>query len=263
MNELYRHQPELIIVGDETLETLEGIDENREKWQTYSFNGVTVPRMSEILKAIIGRDYLINYALRCRDYYSESSQTLYIGTTVHEMIDRYLTVGEVDLSSFNFMNDDILKKCMKAYTNFTRWYEDKIAEGYSIEVLGIEKEVVCPWYGGTIDCIMKITDANKISKTYIVDFKTSNKISMEYLIQTYGYMWATKWYNTNVVNEYPDIDGIGIIRIDKKYKTYHDLFISSGDLNSIINIHNGFVSALYWFYHQINLDWIVKNFTRK
>lgn len=262
MAEVYKNPPE--IIGDDILETLEGIDENREKWMTYMFNGCQVPRMSEILKAIIGREYLINYALRCKDYYSESSQTLYIGTTVHEMIDQYLLTGTIDTSSFNFMNEEILNKCMKAYNNFVRWYEDKIAEGYSIEVLEIEKEVICPWFGGTIDCIMKITRPDNSVSTFIVDFKTSNKISMEYLVQTYGYMWATKWYRENINdNAFPNIDGIGIIRIDKKYKSYHELFITSASINDMVNIHNGFVSALHWFYHQINLDWIVKNFTKK
>lgn len=262
MAEIYKEQPDLI--GDDIIETLEGIDENREKWQTYQFEGVSIPRMSELLKATIGRDYLINYALRCKDYYSESNQTLYIGTLVHEMIDNYLLYNQIDLSKFNFMNEEVLNKCMKAYNNFVRWYDNKIAEGYSIEVIDIEKEVVCPWYGGTIDCIMKITAPNDIPRTFIVDFKTSNKIAMEYLIQTYGYMWATKWYNNNInPNTFPNIEGIGIIRIDKKYKSYSELFINTSDISTMTNIHNGFVNCLHWFYHQINLEWIVKNFTQK
>ena len=262
MSEVYKDS--LMCIGEDTIETLEGIDESRDKWQTYQFEGVSVPRMSEILKVTIGRDYLINYALRCKDYYSESNQTLYIGTTVHEMIDDYLLKSQVDLSKFNFMNEDILNKCMKAYNNFVRWYENKISEGYQIETLDIERVIVCPWYGGTIDCIMKITPPNGISRIYIVDFKTSNKISMEYLIQTYGYLWATKWYNNNVdPSAFPNIEGIGIIRIDKKYKSYHDLFIDTSDIRNMVNIHNGLVSCLHWFYHQINLEWIVKNFTQK
>ena len=258
MNELITESPEL--QGNIELETLEGIEECRDKWTVYSYNGTPVPRMTEILSTCIGKDYLVQYALRCKDYYSESSQTLYIGTTVHEMIEEFLLTGTVDMSKINFMNETVFNRVTKAYNNFVRWYNDMIAEGYTIETLEIEKKIVLPWYAGTMDCIMRITEpGSRNSSNFVVDFKTSTKIAMDYLIQTYGYMWGVNWYRQFInQEEYPQIDGIGIIRVDKKSKKYETLFLKNTDSN-MVNIHNGFVSCLDWFYYQKNLEFIVKN----
>lgn len=255
------------ILNEDLVERLQGIEECREKWNVYSYNGTPVPRMTEILKECIGKEYLISYALRCKNYYEESNQTLFIGSTVHEMIDEFLLHGEAEFGSKLYTNEDVFKRIYKAYNNFVRWYNDKIAEGYKIEVLEIEKPIVTPWFGGTIDCIMTITPpgSNK-SYNFIVDFKTSSKIAIDYIIQTYGYMWGVNWYNANVgAGDYPFIDGICIIRVDKKYKSYNDLFINFSSVNDIneftnvTNIHNAFVHCLNWFYYQKNLEWILKN----
>ena len=57
--------------------------------------------------------------------------------------------------------------------------------GYFIDkVIGVEIPISCPWFGGTIDAILVINGA-----TYIIDFKTSKKISSEYLVQVAAYMW--------------------------------------------------------------------------
>ena len=262
---LYNKSPSIVYQNDNDMDTLQGIEESREKWNVYSYNGTPVPRMTEILKECIGKEYLISYALRCKNYYEESNRVLFIGTTVHEMIDEFLLHGESEFKDNLYTNEDVFRKVYKAYNNFVRWYNDKIAEGYKIEVLEIEKSIVCPWFGGTIDCIMKITPPNSDkSYNYIVDFKTSSKIASDYLIQTYGYMWAVNWYNQFIDNTtYPWIDGIGVIRVDKKSKSYNDIFLRADkdydQFNNIVNIHNGFVHCLNWFYYQKNLEWIIKS----
>ena len=262
MDKEFKYEERPFVLSDDIMETLNGIEESRDKWIVYNYNGIPIPRMTEILKDCIGKDYLINYALRCKNYHEESNQVLFIGTTVHEMIDDFLLHGEAEFGSNLYINEDVFRKIYKAYNNFKRWYNDKLAEGYKIEVLEIEKTTVNPWFGGTIDCIMKMTPpGSKKSYNYIVDFKTSSKIAIDYLVQTYGYMWSVNWYNQFVDNKtYPHIDGIGIIRIDKKSKTYEDLFLRvDRNFNDMININNAFVHCLNWFYYQRNLEWIIKN----
>ena len=262
--DLAYNSPPSLCESDKEIDKLNGIEEARDQWSVYTYNGVSVPRMTEILKECIGKEYLISYALRCKNYYEESNKTLYIGTVVHEMIDEFLLHGTAEFDNNIYTNEDVFKKIYKAYNNFVRWYNDRIAEGYKIEVLEIEKSIVTPWFGGTIDCIMKITDQQGISKTYIIDFKTSSKIAIDYLVQTYGYMWGVNWYVRNIdPSAYPQIDGIGIIRVDKKYKSYNDIFLSlNGDINNFMNmanINDAFVHCLNWFYYQKNLEWILKN----
>lgn len=245
--------------GNIELESLEGIEECRDKWTRYFYNGVAVPRMTEILKECVGKDYLVYYALSCKNYKQESDQVLYIGTLVHELIDEFLLKGNADLTKIIWPNETVFNQVTKAYNNFVRWHNDMTAEGYIIKTLEIEKKIVCPWYGGTIDAIFDITKPGaRNSSNFIVDFKTSTKISHEYLIQTYGYMWAVKWFNKFAKPEYPDINGIGIIRVDKKSKKYETLFLDETD-PYMINIHNAFVSCLDWYYYQKNLMYIVKN----
>ena len=260
---LYNSPPPLYDPERE-IDKLNGIEEARDQWSVYTYNGTPVPRMTEILKECIGKEYLISYALKCKNYYDESNKTLYIGTVVHEMIDEFLLHGTAEFDNNIYTNEDVFKKIYKAYNNFVRWYNDRIVEGYKIEVLEIEKSIVTPWFGGTIDCIMRITNPQGIIKNYIVDFKTSSKIAHDYLIQTYGYMWGVNWYNKNVdPNAYPQIDGIGIIRVDKKYKSYNDFFMSWDDgihsFMNMVNINDAFVHCLNWFYYQKNLEWILKN----
>ena len=42
----------------------ESLVEKREKWDHYNFNGISVPRVTEILGATIARNYLMKYAAK-------------------------------------------------------------------------------------------------------------------------------------------------------------------------------------------------------
>lgn len=249
-----------IIIGDIDLELLSGIDSYKDKWDIYNYNDIPVPRMSNILKETIGKDYLISYALKCNNYYYETEQILYIGTLVHSMIDEFLLNGKL-VTTPDYRNEMIFNQTNKAYNNFVRWYNDKVTEGYTINPLKIEESITTPWFGGTIDCIMQITRPDGFTGNYIVDFKTSGKIAIDYLIQTYGYLWGVEWINrNNPKSELPNVNGIGIIRVDKKRKSYNDIFFTKGEDDLYLNnIHNGFVHCLNWFYYQKNLEWILKD----
>lgn len=238
---------------------LEGIINKREKWSTYKFGDMNVPRVSEILKECIGKDYLMKWALRLgkEAYDRESIDTLMTGTLVHEMIEHFLLYGVK--KDVQFRSYKMKMKTEKAYLNFLSWYRDKINQGYTIEPVAIEKEIVCPWFGGTIDCIMRLYHKERgIDKIYIVDFKTSKQFSIDYLLQTFAYLWAIRWNKIYTDSTLPEIDGIGVIRIDKENNKYEDLFLDyevPEQASILTDIEHGLASMINWFYHITNLNY--------
>ena len=235
---------------------LEGIINKREKWDHYNFNGVPVPRVSELLKETIGKDYLLKWALRLgqEEYERETRDTLYTGTIVHDLIEHFLKYGTKKV--IHFKSYSIRMKTERAYNNFVTWYRDMVSKGYKIESLYNELPITCPWFGGTIDCIMRITDSNGLSYTYIVDFKTSKQITIDYFLQTYAYKWMVDWNRQYINPNLPIIDGLGIIRIDKSADKYEGVFYNVHDefgLNFINRLDVSLGSMINWFYHLINL----------
>lgn len=239
---------------------LEGIINKKDKWETYIYKDSPIPRVSEILKTTIGKDYLMKWALKlgAEDYTRESNMTLYTGTIVHEMIEHFLTTGKK--KEINYRSYSVMKHTEMAYNNFISWYRDMINKGYTISPIVIEKPVTCPWYGGTIDCILSVTDPNNITKIYLSDFKTSKSLSIDYLLQTYAYYWAIEWnrhFNYNETDLNINIDGICIIRIDKE-KSNHEILVVNKEDKRFTDIAYGFSSMVNWYYHIINLEYDLK-----
>lgn len=242
------------------------LDINRSKWKIYTFNGKSVPRVSEILSECIGKDYLLRWAANLgKNYNTESSQTLYIGTLVHEMIENFLYSNPPKV--VDFRNYKVKLKTERAYNNFLNWYNDKIKEGFRITPINIEKQTTNPWYGGTIDCIMRL-EYNGISRVYIVDFKTSKRISIEYILQTYAYYWSEAWnYNyNNEDNSHRILDGIAIIRIDKEKNLYEDLFLDFNNPKNyrfLNDIDNALGSIVNWYYNAQNMNGVLGRMKNK
>ena len=233
----------------------------REKhFDVYKYDGVGVPRVSHILKECIGKEYLMLWAAKLgqRQMIIERNKATTIGSRVHEMIEHYLLTGnDLDLSyktSPVYMNE-----INRAYENFKDWIIYIESLGYKIEeVIATETPVICPWYGGTIDCIVKIN-----GKIYIIDFKTSKQISYEYITQTCSYMWAV---NNGYAPHLPYIDGVGIIRIDKEKRKFEDLFLNNHipyQADIINHFYNGFGSLLSCFYSNINMKNLFANYKKE
>ena len=190
-------------------------DEYRKKnFTVYKYNEREVPRVSQILKECISKEFLINWAARIgsKQMYLEKKKATEIGSIVHEMIEYYL-LNNSDMDIPFKIPQYYIYAIKTAYNNFKNWIRYINSLGYYIEeVVGTEIQVSCPLYGGTIDCIMKIN-----GRYYIIDFKTSKSISYEYIIQTCSYMWIV---NHGYCLNLPHIDGIGIIRVDKENKKF-------------------------------------------
>lgn len=241
---------------------LNGIVDAREGWDTYSFAGVNIPRVSQLLDTCIGKPWLRNYAAGLgKRYYSENKKTLYIGTLVHEMIEEFLLDGTI--KEFQFQSYDVKTRTERAFNNFLNWYNDKIKLGFEITPLQIEKVTTNPWFGGTIDCKMQMKYKG-IVRTYIMDFKTSKSLSFDYLLQAYAYYWSENW-NMKYLDQYQNsipLDGIGIIRVDKQKEEYEDLILDFNDPNNLLflgDLDTALGSIVNWFYHQQNMNYNLKN----
>lgn len=188
----------------------------------YDYKGIGVPRVTRILDQCINKDFLIQWAAKLgkQKYFYEKNKATTIGSRTHELIEEYLTTGRFNENIFYKIPPSLKKNVSIAFNNFKEWMDGLANNGFFIsDIIAMEKVVTCPYFGGTVDCICRIN-----GKVYLVDFKTSKKISPEYLLQVAAYTWII---NSGYVENLPKIDGIGIIRVDKETKgKYEDLFLN-------------------------------------
>lgn len=198
-------------------------DEYRNKhFSYYNYNSIGVPRVSEILQLCIAKPFLIQWAakLGLKKYGFEKHKATTIGTIVHELIESYLLYGNFDKNIMYKCPSSMKKEVLTAFDNFKSWLNNLVNNGFFIsDIIAIEKVISCPYFGGTVDCICRIN-----GKVYLVDFKTSKRITPEYILQVTAYTWLI---NSGYVSNIPRIDGIGIIRVDKEEKNkFEDLFLN-------------------------------------
>lgn len=251
---------------DNDILELEGIDNARENyWLHYTDkNNNPIPRVTKIIAQNQNQDYLIQWAAnigrRKYDYYREKATD--IGTIVHMIIDEYLGAKYIskNMSAFKVNYDeyeyDKRESIYSAFQSFLKWESNLNDNGYYIEeVVGLEIPVMCPWFGGTVDGIIKINGAY-----YIIDFKTSKQISHDYLIQASAYMWMI---NNGYGNNLPRINGIGIIRVNKSSIKFDDLFLNefnSNDYNFICRLCQAFLSYVESYYRTTNVQFMFNQF---
>lgn len=243
-----------------TLDAIEAY-RGRKDFLAYQYNGVNVPRVTKILDDCMNREYLIMWAVNLGKYgyLNEKDFATSVGSKVHEMIEHFLQTGE-DLDIEYKKAPKQAPVINRAYNNFKRWYTKLINDGNKFELIGLEIPLICPFYAGTCDCICKINGA-----IYILDFKTSKKISYEYFIQICAYKWMI---DNGFLLEYniKHIDGVGIIRVDKESHEYEDLFLNEFNIeqNKIINDYiKGFFSILNTYYNKLNMEYIFSQYKKK
>lgn len=251
------------LVGPESSDTsqvlhLSGVDSYR-KYDTYTYAGVPVPRVTQILDSCFSKSQIIRWAatIGLDEYQRYRKESLTVGTLAHEQIENFM--NGVDVSTSHINNPkyaDMVSNCINNYIDFFIYLSNSAVK---ISPLYTEESITTPWYGGTIDCIAKISFPNGFSENIIIDYKTSKNISIEYIMQTYAYMWATNWTTSNGGKEYPKIDGIMIIRVNKNGSGYEyilmDIYHNTYDF---IELEQDLGNMINWFYSQINLKSIMK-----
>ena len=145
---------------------------------TYEYAGIPVPRVTKILDYCSDQSGLINWGASVgKMMYKIKNKATTVGSNVHEMIDNYLNyvtgkskIEDMDLNGF--LSNDYLDEIYNAYNHFKEWLADFNAHGFRIEeVVGLEVPVVCPWFGGTIDAIVKSIFLNEFDpyQNYVIN----------------------------------------------------------------------------------------------
>ena len=236
--------------------SLDGIDSLKSTtWDYYKYNDLGVPRVSNILDTCINKSFLVNWAasLGSLEAYKQAKFTaLDTGSLAHEMIEDYLSDGYTkDHYKMGKYTNEL--EASNAYWNYRDFEHDLFSRGYSIDSYFLELQCIGPLYGGTIDFVAGLRNNNSLKdKMYILDFKTSNKISLEYLLQTMLYVFNINYLKSIGDPFYSqlDIEGIGIIRVDKKRRgNYQYLFIDFEEDKEYTDIiANTAYDMIQWFY---------------
>lgn len=212
----------------------------------YTYNGKNVPRVTEVLSKMISEEKLMNWAnslgFKHKRYRDVLNQAATFGTKVHHGIECLLKGLPVP--------EDTPQVCLNA---FKEWW--KVIQANNYEIIGQEKKLVCEWYGGTYDCLMKIND-----KIYLIDFKTSNHVTYKYYLQLAAYSKVLR------EKEGINIDGVIILQLNKyqpKYKEYI-LDLSIPDHKNYFDLcERTFISILYSYYHIHYLEENFNDLTKK
>ena len=254
---------------------IEAVADKQDKWDYYNYTtysvdddniinhdkkvSIPVPRVSEILDACIGKSYLQNWAAGLGENYTEERQKiLNTGTYAHSLIEDFLKYGYVRDSTKVFDKPFYLEQANKCYYNFNTWWHNMIEQGFKIDIIDIERTVVCPLYGGTADIIACIKDPKGLVGNYILDFKTSKSISIDYFYQTIMYKNAIEFENTTS-DIHLNIDGVGIVRCDKFKNSYEYLIINKNKDPEFINtLEISVINMVNWYYNQISSSYQYK-----
>lgn len=216
---------------DEILNLLEQETlEMKLKDEIYFYNGIAVPRVTEIISKMISEEYLIywanNLGFKHQSYKKTLNKAASIGSESHDLINRFL-LGEI----FNSNNIP--------YLGFRKWWID-INSSNTIKIIGTEEKLSCQYFGGTYDLLVEINNS-----LFLVDFKTSNHINYKYYMQlaAYKYMLELKGYK---------IDGCIILQLNKQkieYIEYPLIFSNPVHLDFINRSLNAFLSLVFSYYN--------------
>jgi hypothetical protein len=205
------------------LEKLDKMDIKLEyKDSDYKYNGAIVPRVTQILSSFNDDDRLMYWSnslgFRRIKYKDALNKAAGIGTSIHNGIEHFL--------EYNSTEEIILDYSETYYgvQSFIEWYND-VSKNNIIEIIDMEQKLVCPWFGGTYDCLAKIN-----GKTYLIDFKSSNHVGYKYFLQLAAYRYMLKT-TRNI-----DLDGVIILQVDKKEVEYEEYV-----LDFSIKEHNDFI----------------------
>ena len=213
-------------------------------WKTYYFNGYPVPRVSEILSKIIHEEFLLQWAnslgYKRKSYTKERDSSAMKGTYTHELIEQFLHSKYVK-TDFNDIPTEHRFAVYNAYNSFISWY-NMVNENMPFRVLETEKQLVCPYFGGTLDCLAEID-----GRIYIIDFKTSNHITYKYFLQLAAYKYMIEnYYNI------PITGGVLILWLNKKDIQYKDYVLDMNNIehrNIMDQNTNTFLSLVYSYYN--------------
>lgn len=187
-----------LIIEDSTYEYVNGPDQ------------YIVPRVSHIL-SLIHEEYLMRWAngigFRHKNYEEERSRAAEYGTVTHTAIDAYL-------------NNKKPEETNMAFDGFIYWWDTINKEGNVVEIVAQEETLVCPYYGGTFDLLVKIN-----GWYYLVDFKTSSSVSYKHFLQLAAYRKMLRTLRGI------EVDGCIILHLKKDKIAFGEYLVDLHDTN--------------------------------
>lgn len=222
------------------------------KESPYKYNEKNLPRVTEIISSMIHEDYLMNWANYIGRYKHQNHNDIRdfsatVGTYTHNAIENYISNGiPLDI---NTVKPEYRNNVYNTYNSFLEWWG--IILKNDVEILMQEKSLICPYFGGTLDLLLKIN-----GRVFLFDFKTSNHPSYKYYLQMAAYIW--------MLNNYYDIitDGCGILMLNKNQLQFNEMVLDFNipeHLEFINQCKENFLSLVYSYYMRINTENIYKN----
>lgn len=215
----------------------------------YIHNGVKVPRVTEVLREMWYEESLIKWAnylgFKRKNYEKELDYASYIGTTVHDSVEEFLSTEE-----FPLITPD--SHVINAITGFNQWYS--IVKNKGFAVLSMEQKLTCPWFGGTYDLL-----ANIDNKICLIDFKTSKFIGIKYYMQLAAYMYMLHLNNIK-------IDIAMILRLHKDEPQFTEYVVDLSiqqNQEFMRNCFETFMSLAYAYFNRVKLENQFKNLNFK
>jgi len=219
----------------------------------YEFNNNKVPRVTHILSSMLHEDSLMFWANSLgwkRQSYSKTlKKAASIGTFVHEYIESFLRGNEIDLEVVPI---ELREEVSYGFKSFILWYK-KLIKNNEIEIINMEQQLICEWYGGTYDLLIKIN-----GKVYLVDYKTSKHIGYRYYMQLSVYK--------DLLERDIKIDGIIVLQVSKESIGYNEYILYSDNplhaeyMNSCVQTFRGLV---YSYYGRLHLEQEANNINFK
>lgn len=215
-------KPELLLNDLDPLD----LENNR-----YTYNNKGVPSVTELL-SYIDNQGLIDWAnmigrkgINNKDILQRAAQ---FGTNTHSAIEKYLKGQNIFVDNSSF----------KAFLN---WW-NKLNEENAVEIIGQEESLICPYYAGTYDLLLKIND-----DPYLIDFKTSKHIGYKYFMQIAAYRYLL--YTQKNIN----IRGCVVLQLGKGARPKYNEFILRFDdpfhYEFIESCLRGFMGIVYTFHN--------------
>lgn len=216
-----------------------------------SYPGNRVPSVTTVLK-IIGKESLMQWAnslgWKRKSLNKELNDASVIGTLAHNYIESFIFDRRSERYNINVEIDslpyEMNEKTRNAINSFLIWWRD---HGDEIDPIDTEVQLVCDFYGGTLDLLCRYR-----GKLTIIDFKTSSDFHPTMYMQLAAY---AKMYEAQFGER---IEQVAVLRLDKKRGTKATLKtideVPGGDIDFY---YNAFMAAtgLYRFMNVIDHDW--------
>lgn len=215
----------------------------------YTYNGIVVPRVTEIISKCIHSDSLMYWAnslgFKHKSYKKTLDYSTQIGSQCHETIDEFIS------SEFKYDTpSDMFRESRFAYESYLKWWNDINMGGNIVEVIYHEYPLICKYFGGTMDGLYKIN-----GKKYIVDYKTSNHVTFRYFLQIAAYRYILR-EELGI-----DTDGCIVLQLSKNDISYNEYVLNFYDaeehLAYINQCEQAFLSLVFAYY---NITMVENNF---